>query len=243
MLTRLRQLCTIWHTVETVGIARGEILLSFDDGPNPIDDTTARLLDVLERETVRAAFCVCGKSISEAAGLVHRMKLDGHTLVNHSYTHQPFALFSEKSLQKEIDDCDEAIAAAAHSPSFKSEFFRPPCGWRTPALNRLLPQLQKRLFAITDFGYDTNMTRHNYVKWVDRTLQVAKRDGGGLFVLHDRRLRFYGERFFDPTDKDSSAYRGWVPNAAALLIQRCQDAGFTFVDPQVFAAREEGARS
>jgi peptidoglycan/xylan/chitin deacetylase (PgdA/CDA1 family) len=244
MLTRLRQLCTIWHSMETVGVGAGEILLSFDDGPNPIDDTTARLLDVLERESVRGAFCVCGKSINGAPGLVHRMKLDGHMLVNHSYWHQPFALFSERSLQKEIDDCDRAIAAAAHSPSFKSEFFRPPCGWRTPTLNRLLPRLQKRLFAITDFGYDTNMTRHNYPKWVDRTFEVAKRDGGGLFVLHDRRLRFYGERFYDPTDKDSSAYRGWVPDAAALLIRRCRDEGFTFMDPQVFAERMKapGAR-
>ena len=165
------------------------------------------------------------------------MMTDGHLLVNHSYWHQPFALFSEKSLAKEIDDCDVAIACAARSPSFKTEFFRPACGWRTPALDRLLPRLQKQLFPISDFGFDTNMTRHNYPKWVDRTVQAAKRDGGGLFVLHDRRLRFWGERFYDPTDRDSSAYRGWVPDATALLIWRCREEGFRFVDPQVFAGR------
>jgi peptidoglycan/xylan/chitin deacetylase (PgdA/CDA1 family) len=248
-LLSLRQRCTIWHSIETVDVASGEILLSFDDGPNPIDGTTARLLDILGQEGVRGAFCVCGKSIGDAPELVNRMVTDGHLLVNHSYWHQPFALLSEKSLEKEIDDCDAAIAGAMHSPTFKSQFFRPPCGWRTPPLVRQLPRLQKQLFPITDFGYDTNMTRHNYPKWVDRTLQAAKRDGGGLFVLHDRRLRFWGERFYDPTEKDSSAYRGWVPDAAALLIRRCRDEGFRFLDPQVFAVRtkepggDAGARS
>jgi peptidoglycan-N-acetylglucosamine deacetylase len=233
----LRHRCTIWQSIETVGIAGGEILLSFDDGPNPIDDTTARLLDILGQEAVRGAFCVCGKSIGHAPELVDRMKIDGHMLVNHSYSHQPFALFSEEALEKEIDHCDEAIACAVHSASFKPQFFRPPCGWRTPALDRLLPRLQKRLFPITDFGFDTNMTRHSYPKWVDRTLQAARRDRGGLFVLHDRRLRFWGEGVYDPADKDSSAYRGWVPDAAALLIRRCRQEGFRFLDPQVFAGR------
>ena len=239
----LRQQCTIWHSIETVGVCAGEILLSFDDGPNPIDATTARLLDILGQESVRGAFCVCGKSIGNAPELVDRMMTEGHLLVNHSYWHQPFALFSEKSLEKEIDDCDAAIAGALHSPGFKSHFFRPPCGWRTPPLVRLLPRLQKQLFPITHFGYDTNMTRRNYPQWVDRTLQAAKRDGGGLFVLHDRRLRFWGERFYDPTDKDSSAYRGWVPDAAALLIRRCRDEGFRFADPHRFTGRNEGTRS
>ncbi|HTD14250.1 MAG TPA: polysaccharide deacetylase family protein [Chthoniobacterales bacterium] len=239
----LRQQCTIWHSIETVGVCAGEILLSFDDGPNPIDDTTARLLDILGQESVRGAFCVCGKSIGDAPELVHRMMTDGHLLVNHSYWHQPFALFSERSLEKEIADCDAAIAGALHSPSFRSQFFRPPCGWRTPALVRLLPRLKKELFPITDFGYDTNRTRQNYPKWVDQTLQAAKRDGGGLFVLHDRRLRFWGERFYDPRDKDSSAYRGWVPDAATLLIRRCREEGFRFMDPHTFAGAGEGARS
>lgn len=242
-LEKLRARCTIWHSIETVGVSFGEILLSFDDGPNPIDDTTARLLDILGQESVRGAFCVCGKSIGDAPELVDRMMTDGHLLVNHSYWHQPFALFSEKSLEKDIDDCDAAIAGAVHKPSFKSQFFRPPCGWRTPALVRLLPRLQKQLFPITHFGYDTNMTRHNYPEWVDRTLQAAKRDGGGLFVLHDRRLRFWGERFYDPTDKNSSAYRGWVPDAAALLIRRCREEGFRFIDPHAFAGAGERARS
>ncbi len=157
---------------------------------------------------------------------------EGHLLVNHSYWHQPLAAFSERALEKEINDCDVVIASAIQNPSFKTKFFRSACGWRTPTLDRVLSRQERQLLPITDFGFDTSITRHNYSKWVDRTLCAARRDHGGIFVLHDGRLRFWGERGYDPSDKDSSAYRGWVPEAAAMLIRRCRADGFRFLDPQ-----------
>jgi peptidoglycan/xylan/chitin deacetylase (PgdA/CDA1 family) len=243
LLNRLRAQGTIWQPIEAVGLAAGEILLSFDDGPNPFDDATARLLDTLRQEGVRGAFCVCGTSVREAPELLHRMVIEGHLLVNHSYRHQPFAVFSEQALEKEILDCDAVIAAAVNIPSFKSKFFRSACGWRTPILDRVLAQQQKQLLPITDFGFDTNMTRYTYPKWVDHTLAVANRDQGGIFVLHDGRLHFWGERWYNPTDRNSSAYRGWVPEAARLLIQRCRGDGFRFLDPQRLVGRGSGTHS
>jgi hypothetical protein len=159
------------------------------------------------------------------------MVIEGHLLVNHSYWHQPFAVFSEPALEKEIVACDAVIAAAVNIPSFKSPFFRSACGWRTPILGRVLARHQKQLLPITDFGFDTNITRHTYRKWVDHTVGVARRDRGGIFVLHDGRLRFWGEPHYDRRDRDSSAYRAWVPDAAALLVQRCRAEGFRFLDP------------
>src|SRR5258708_39576670 len=67
----LRAQWTIWQRVQDVGLRAGEILLSFDDGPQP--DITARLLDVLQKEEVRVAFCICGKSVRTAPDLVLRI--------------------------------------------------------------------------------------------------------------------------------------------------------------------------
>jgi peptidoglycan/xylan/chitin deacetylase (PgdA/CDA1 family) len=106
------------------------------------------------------------------------MKIEGHMVVNHSYSHQPLASFSERALEKEIEDCDAVIADAVHMPSYKTQFFRSACGWRTPKLAHVLARLQKQLLPISDFGFDTNITRHTYPKWVDRTLQAARRDRG-----------------------------------------------------------------
>jgi peptidoglycan/xylan/chitin deacetylase (PgdA/CDA1 family) len=243
LLKRLRARWTIWQSIEDVGVQPGEVVLSFDDGPNPVDDTTARLLDILKQEAVKGAFCVCGKSIRDAPDLVQRMMIDGHLIVNHSYWHQPFAAFSEAALEKEIVDCDAAIAGAVDISSFRTQFFRPACGWRTGSLERALPRLQKQLLPITHFGFDTNVTRHTYPKWVDRTLCAAKRDHGGIFVLHDGRLRFWGEGHYDVRDRDSSAYRGWVPEAAAELIRRCCSEGFRFVDPRTLIGQGSGKSS
>ena len=134
------------------------------------------------------------------------------------------------------------LAEAVHMPSYQTQFFRSAAGWRTPTLDHVLARRQKQLLPITDFGFDTNVTRHTYPKWVDRTLQAARRDRGGIFVLHDGRLRFWGEPRYDPRDRDSSANRGWVPEAAAMLIQRCRAEGFRFLEPQLWR-KEPGARS
>lgn len=44
-----------------VPLEPGQVMLSFDDGPNHHPGTTDRLLDVLEQAGVLASFCVVGR--------------------------------------------------------------------------------------------------------------------------------------------------------------------------------------
>jgi len=233
---KLRARWTIWQRVQDVGIDVGEILLTFDDGPD--QDITPELLGVLEQEDVRAAFCVCGKSIRIAPDLVRRIANYRHLIVNHGDQHQPLALFSEETLQKEIEDCDAAIAAALGPAAVPIDFYRPACGLLTPAVKAVLLRLHKRILPVTHFGWDTNVTRHKYRNWIALTQRAARSDRGGIFVLHDRRLRFWTESNYDPNDRESSAYRGWVPDAVAELIRQFRLDGFTFLDPNVWSRRQ-----
>jgi peptidoglycan/xylan/chitin deacetylase (PgdA/CDA1 family) len=232
----LRAQWTIWQRIQDVGLRRGEILLSFDDGPHPT--VTARLLDVLQKEDVRGAFCVCGRLVRVAPDIVCRMASEGHLIVNHGDRHQPLALFSEEALRKEIQNCDLAIAAALKSTAFRAEFYRPACGLWTSVVKRVLAQLNKRVLPVTHFGWDTNVNRHTYRNWIAITQDAARRDRGGIFVLHDQRLHFWLESGYDPNDLESSAYRGWVPDAAAELINRFRSDSFTFLDPHVWSRRD-----
>lgn len=233
---KLRAQSTIWQSVQDVGICPGEVLLSFDDGPQP--DITPRLLDLLQKVEIRAAFCICGKSIRTAPDVVRRIASDGNLIVNHGDRHQPLALFSEKALRKEIQDCDFAIAEALGATSLRTEFYRPACGVSTSIVKRVLVQLNKRVFPVTHFGWDTNVTRHTYRDWIARTRRAARRDRGGIFVLHDRRLRFWMEFGYDPGNRESSAYRGWVPSAVGELIDELRSDGFTFVNPHAWSRRD-----
>src|SRR5260370_32414027 len=227
---------TIWQRVQDVGLRRGEVLLSFDDGPQP--DITARLLDVLQREDVRVAFCICGKSVRTGPDLVRRIASEGHLIVNHGDQHQPLALFSEDALRKEIQDCDVAIADALATAAFRTEFYRPACGLWTSVVKKVLAQLNKRELPVTHFGWDTNMTWYTYREWIAVTRDAARRDQGGIFVLHDRRLRFWTESHYDVNDWESGACRGWVPDAASELIDPLRSDGFTFLDPHVWGRRD-----
>jgi peptidoglycan/xylan/chitin deacetylase (PgdA/CDA1 family) len=231
----LRAQWTIWQRVEDVVINQGEVLLTFDDGPHP--ETTPRLLEVLEQENVRGAFCVCGACIRVAPDPIRIMARNGHLIVNHGDRHQPLALFSEKALRIEIDNCDVAIANALETAAFRTEYYRPACGLRTTIVKKVLGQLNKQLLPVTHFGWDTNVNRHNYQDWIAATQEAARRDRGGIFVLHDRRLHFWMEPDYDPSNQESSAYRGWVPDAASELIDRLRSDGFTFLDPHVWSRR------
>ncbi|MBV8900804.1 MAG: polysaccharide deacetylase family protein, partial [Verrucomicrobia bacterium] len=70
----VRRASLVWLPAEVV-------LLTFDDGPNETGRTTGRLLDVLERESVTAAFCLIGRLVEQAPALVRRMRDSGHLLV------------------------------------------------------------------------------------------------------------------------------------------------------------------
>jgi hypothetical protein len=56
-------------------------------------------------------------------------------------------------------------------------------------------------------------------------------------VLHDQRLRFWIEPNYDPADEGSSAYRGWVPDAAAELIDQLRSDKFRFLSPRTWSRR------
>ena len=60
------------------------VYLTFDDGPS---DLTSEVIDILKEEGVGATFFVIGKSAINNQDLLKRMVSEGHTIGNHSYTH------------------------------------------------------------------------------------------------------------------------------------------------------------
>lgn len=65
---------------------RGEVVLTFDDGPHP--KGTPRVLDLLARHAMPATFFVVGRNIDRTTyPLIQRMVAEGHTLGTHSYSH------------------------------------------------------------------------------------------------------------------------------------------------------------
>ncbi|WJH35220.1 polysaccharide deacetylase family protein [Paenibacillus sp. CC-CFT747] len=64
---------------------KGQIALTFDDGPDPV--YTPRLLDLLKERGIRATFFVLGSKAEKHPDLIRRMHEEGHQIGIHNYTH------------------------------------------------------------------------------------------------------------------------------------------------------------
>jgi peptidoglycan-N-acetylglucosamine deacetylase len=123
---------------QTLALADGEVILTFDDGPLPA--TTNHVLDALAREDVRATFFVIGRNARANPATVRRIVAAGHTLANHTMTH-PWTM-RERSIEnglREIAEGHDAIVQAAGQRI--APFFRFPGFADTPDL---LNELSRR---------------------------------------------------------------------------------------------------
>lgn len=105
--------------------------LTFDAGSDP--GWTAAILDILATNHVHASFGVTGRFAESNPALVHRMSLEGHVVMNHSYDHPSFTGRSTKQLPltraerlDQLARADAAIGAATGVTS--TPWFRPPYG-------------------------------------------------------------------------------------------------------------------
>src|SRR5262249_52040262 len=73
------------HFPQTLALRTKEVVLTFDDGPEP--HSTPRVLEALKRECVRASFFLLGQSALAHPELTRRELAEGHTVAHHSYQH------------------------------------------------------------------------------------------------------------------------------------------------------------
>jgi len=158
---------------------RGEVCITFDDGPNP--ETTPRVLDLLDRYRAKATFFCIGENAVAWPELVKDIARRGHGVENHSYRHRhAFALYGLRRLQSEVDSAQALIAEmTGRAP----QFFRAPAGFRGPLLDPILAVRGLRYVSWTRRGFDAvsrNATR------VLRRL-VPGLAAGDVLLLHDTK--------------------------------------------------------
>lgn len=191
----------------TLTHGRGHVVaLTFDDGPDPA--VTPQLLDLLERERVRATFFVVGRAVRAHPELVRRMLAGGNEVGNHTDTHAHLnALFTRGRIDREIDDAEAAIVNAG---GVRPRYLRPPFGARD--------------FSAVDVARKRGYT---VVMWSDM-LDTRSADGaqrllarirdGDIVVLHD------GDQ-----GRDGSGGRTYEAGYARLLIGSLRARGYRFV--------------
>ena len=160
---------------------RGEIALTFDDGPDP--HITPLVLDLLDRHHAKASFFCVGSKVSAHPDVVREIVRRGHSVENHSMHHSKFFGFlGFRRLRTELQSAQDAIATVTGRAP---EFFRSPMGIRNPFVDPVVTRLGLTYITWTRRGFDTVSRQPHAV--LARLLRGLA--AGDVLLLHDRQAR------------------------------------------------------
>jgi peptidoglycan/xylan/chitin deacetylase (PgdA/CDA1 family) len=200
---------SLWHM--PADPAAPAVYLTYDDGPNP--SATPQLLEVLQREDVRATFFLIDAHLSpETAPIVRRMFADGHGVALHSdarwlMLHEPDDI---AAVLREAASHIESLTGSPPCP-----LFRPHAGWRSTSMYAALDRMGYRLTGWSWGLWDWDWWRaRDAVRLADR---LARRvNAGDIIVMHDGH------------HADPLADRRYAVEATALLVPALRARGLGF---------------
>jgi peptidoglycan/xylan/chitin deacetylase (PgdA/CDA1 family) len=170
----------------TLDLADHEIILTFDDGPAP--GTTAKVLDALVKECVKATFFLIGRNAESMPWLAKRIAAEGHTIAHHTYSHPAATLrgLDETQARREIDRGIAAVERAAYGANATpphTRFFRFPGFADSPALNGWLASRDIAVIGTDLWASDwTPMTPEAQLTLL---LDRVEKNGRGIVLMHD----------------------------------------------------------
>jgi len=128
------------------------VYLTFDEGYE--NGYTARILDTLKANKVKAAFFVTGHYLKTQPELVKRMVEEGHIVGNHTDTHPSLPDVSDEQIKKELQTVEEGFEKVTGHKEMK--YLRPPKG-----------EYSERTLALTrELGYHNIFWSLALVDWV-----------------------------------------------------------------------------
>jgi peptidoglycan-N-acetylglucosamine deacetylase len=158
-------------------VARREIALTIDDGPDP--EVTPRVLDLLDAANAQASFFCIGHVARRHPALCREIVARGHRVENHGDSHSAaFAAFSSRRMAADIAGAQAALSdITGQAP----RFFRPTAGLRSPLLDPVLARLGLRLASWTRRPFDTREGNPDIV-YQRLTRNLAPAD---ILLMHD----------------------------------------------------------
>jgi peptidoglycan/xylan/chitin deacetylase (PgdA/CDA1 family) len=177
--------------------------LTFDDGPQ--DPETARILDILKKEGIKATFFISSSRFSGFAKgkpseaevkrvrLLRRMIAEGHTVGSHSYEHiehsNPGAV-SQKDAEKNLRRNDEILRSLGLETPMP---FRFPygSGWFDDKKNqreadRMMAEVKERGFEPVHWDLDTwDWSKIKRKALPGSVLRQICSHQGGVLLMHD----------------------------------------------------------
>ena len=209
-ITRLGVERTITVTADTGSIESllndGEVVLSFDDGPDP--RRTPPVLDELDLHCTRATFFLLGGQADRYPDMVREIARRGHSLGGHSWSHANLMTLTAEAAHGEVSTGMDAVNAALAGTGPEAVMFRFPFVATNAELSADIRKMGLLEVGVTVDGAD--WTKNRPEESVDLILQKLDLAGRkGVILLHD------------PFDKSNER--------VSLLLSRLKQDGYKVV--------------
>lgn len=167
------------------GVVKKSVALTFDDGPDP--EYTQPILDILNKENVKATFFVTGMQSLAHPSTVRRIAQDGHELGNHTFTHPNLAKLPDFLVRLEINATQRLIQVLTGQ---SMSVIRPP--YSADDMGDSIDEAHV-VELVTELGYSSVGANLNPEDWrgvpaqkiVDRILRKLDDGNGSVIELHD----------------------------------------------------------
>ncbi len=158
-----------WNTINQ------NILLTFDDGPNP--ETTEVILKKLNDEKIKALFFCVGNNVQKYPELVNQIKAEGHSFGNHTFDHK---ILNQISIEEKVQQIFSVNNLFQEKFNIKLKYFRPPHGKFQLSTDRLLKkfELKNVMWSLLTYDYKNDLSIVKFA--VEKYLKQ-----NSIIVLHD----------------------------------------------------------
>lgn len=161
-------------------LRRNEIVLTFDDGP--WQATTPAVLKALADECVRATFFPIGKHATYYPEVLKQVADAGHTIGNHTWSHQNLSRKKFDEAKQEIELGIAAVKWAAGDRPI-APFFRAPVLKHPPEIVTYLGERNVGIFSTDLDSFDFTMRTPERI--IDSVMKKLDKFGKGIVLLHD----------------------------------------------------------
>jgi cellulose synthase/poly-beta-1,6-N-acetylglucosamine synthase-like glycosyltransferase/peptidoglycan/xylan/chitin deacetylase (PgdA/CDA1 family)/spore germination protein YaaH len=172
------------YVIRKYGYAPGKIVLTFDDGPDP--DYTPRILDILKKEHVPAAFFVVGSMAEKNVPILRREFEEGYEIGNHTFFHPDISTIGVQRVRLELNATRKLIESVTGRSTI---LFRPPfnADAEPQTLAEVIPVAESKNQSYITIGESIDPWDWQPGVTADSIIARTKRqkDAGSMLLLHD----------------------------------------------------------
>jgi len=167
--------------VEEPKVYDGVVYLTFDDGP--VEAITVPILDILKEYDVKATFFTLGSYGEKKPELLKRQAEEGHTVANHSYTHQKKIFNALSTFKSEVERTNEVIKNATGNDV---KFIRIPYGTKlNSSYKEYLASIGMESIGWNCESYDSRTPKRTAEQILEGVKSTSKGKKEVVVIMHD----------------------------------------------------------